>query len=141
MWTRDRGGRWCLIACQCRYLLQWLSGTLSLVDTLYLCPHAVQSDRTQDTRITSAMGTDCSITETPRRCLLLSPTRTLLRTSLSDKVPSASLEPELDRESYVTKSRPPLFLHVGFVVVVSFFLSFERRREERTLFISKLPCI
>lgn len=58
----------------------------------------VQSDRTQDTRITSAMGTDRSITETPRRCLLLSPTRTLLRTSLSDKVPSASLEPELDRE-------------------------------------------
>lgn len=109
---------------------------------LYTCAlMPVQSDRTQDTRIPSAMGTDRSITETPRRCLLLSPTRTLLRTSLSDEVPSASLEPELDREPYVTKSRPPLFLHVAFVVVGSFFLSFERRREERTLFVSKLPCI
>lgn len=53
------------------------------LQVLYNCPPMpLQSDRTQDKWIISAMGTDCFIIEIPWPCLVLWPTRTLLPTSL-----------------------------------------------------------
>lgn len=53
------------------------------LQVLYNCPLTpLQSDRTQDKWIISAMGTDCFLIEIPWPCLVLWPIRTLLRTSL-----------------------------------------------------------